>query len=326
MTTPSPITPGLVAIIITSYNRSHYLRQALESVLAQTYTNYHIIIVDDASSDNSATVARDYQARYPEQITALCKETRLGLVDSVNQAFAHCHNAAYIAFHPDDDLWRPDKLEKQIVYFTQHPQVGIVCSNALLIDATGQPTGQSFAERSGSFDDQNITRRIFLSANFICAASVVVSHEALAYLGFRIPLPFHFMNDEYMWMVMSSAFAVHCIEEPLTRYRLSSGSVSATYLSRIHQEEWEIRFFAYERWPHVRRLITTQEVEDQLLIRAYQAAAAAFRARRWRAYRWFVRRAWQFRPRPATARLMMAATLSAVAPQLVATIRKWRRS
>ncbi len=323
MTTP-PITPGLVAIIITSYNRSHYLRLAIESALAQTYTNYHIIIVDDASPDNSAAVAHAYQARYPEKITVIAKEMRRGVLDSVNQAFAMCHEAAYIAFHPDDDLWLPHKLEKQITYFTQHPQVGIVCSNALLIDATGQPTGQSFAERSGRFDERDVTRRIFLIANFICAASVVVSHEALAYLGFHIPTPFHFMNDEYMWMVMSSAFAIHCIEEPLTLYRLSSGSVSETYLSRIHQEEWEIRLYAYKRWPRIRQVITAQELRDQLLFRAYQSAAAGLRARRLRAYVWFVRRAWQFRPQPTTARLMVAATLAAVSPQLVSTIRKWR--
>jgi len=319
------VIPGLVKIIITSYNRSHYLKLAVASALAQTYANYHIIIVDDASPDDSGAVAREYMAHYPEKITAICKDKRLGPVDSINQAFALCHDAAYVAFHPDDDLWLPHKLQRQIACFAKQPELGLVCSDATLIDSEGRPTGRTFAERSGTFDKRNVAARILLSGNFICASSAVVSHEALALLGFHVPAKFRFMNDEYMWLIISSVFGVQYIAEPLTLYRVTSGAASAKYLHETHQEEFELLLYAYNHYPGIRSLTSAQQFEDRLMIMAMAYAQTNLRVGQFREYLWFVHRAWRFRPRRATVRLMAATTIDTVAPRLLRVIRQWQK-
>jgi len=267
--------PGLVNVFIGSYNRAHYLSHAVESVLAQTYSNYHIIIVDDASTDGAANIAKDYEKKYPDRVTAVFKKRNGGLCNSLNIALPLCKEGEFFAFLGDDDIWLPNKLEEQMDSFVgRGPKVGLVCSDAYIIDSEGNLTGQRFSDRHGKYDQyvENVHRKLFLNGNFICGSSALVTYDALASFGFYVPSGVGFTNDYYMWLVISSMFEVQYTEEPLTFYRVSVESVSNRYRAKLDWESYYLHRESYRRFPSIRKLVGEREARD-LLVRIAQSYA-----------------------------------------------------
>ena len=125
-----------VSVIIPAYNGDRYISEAIDSVLAQTYTNYEIIIVDDGSTDNTSQVVQSYRDRvyyiYQEN-QGVAVSRNLGLRVSQGE---------YIAFLDQDDIFFPDKLAKQISCFEQHPEAGIVHSGWQRINYSGKTRGK----------------------------------------------------------------------------------------------------------------------------------------------------------------------------------------
>jgi glycosyltransferase involved in cell wall biosynthesis len=113
MTSENP----LVSVIIPVYNGARFLRAALESVLAQTYRNFEVIVVDDGSVDDSGVIAQSFpEVRYIHQ-------TNQGVAAARNHAI-EVARGEYFAFLDQDDLWTADKLKLQIAYLLSHPEVG----------------------------------------------------------------------------------------------------------------------------------------------------------------------------------------------------------
>ncbi len=119
------MTP-LVSVIIPTYNRAHLLPQALDSVLAQTYPHHEIVVVDDGSTDNTATVL----SRYPVR---LIQQNKQGPSAARNRGIRESQGD-YIAFLDSDDWFAPDKLQQQVTYLEQQPTVGLVYSAYQLQD------------------------------------------------------------------------------------------------------------------------------------------------------------------------------------------------
>ncbi len=123
-----------VSVILPTYNRCGFIGKAIESVIAQTYTAWELIIVDDGSTDQTENVVkiyagRDSRIRYIKQKNAGCASAR-------NRALAEA-KGQYITFLDDDDLFRPDKLSVQIEFLEKNPQFGFVYSDSKLIDRDG---------------------------------------------------------------------------------------------------------------------------------------------------------------------------------------------
>lgn len=107
----------LVSVIIPVYNGARYLRAALESVFAQTYRSFEVIVVDDGSVDDSGLIAQSFpEVRYIHQ-------TNCGVAAARNHGF-EAAQGEFFAFLDQDDLWTPDKLRLQIEYLLSHPEVG----------------------------------------------------------------------------------------------------------------------------------------------------------------------------------------------------------
>lgn len=251
---------GLVNIFIASYNRAEYLQQSLKSVLAQTYKNFHILIVDDASTDGAPDLAGSYARKYPELVTAICKRKNRGVGDSVNRALQIAKSGEFFAFHADDDLWEPSKLEKQMAIFKQFPEIGMVHTSAQLIDAEGNAINCLFSDLHG-ITNSNIAKHILLHGNFICGASVVVRTKVLQLFNFRLPHEVNWLSDLFMWLVISSQFKVHYIKEPLVSYRISTSSVSKTMADAMRWETYLVKKLAYKQFPVLRKLASLNEVK-----------------------------------------------------------------
>lgn len=122
-----PDTP-LVSVIIPFLNGSKLLREAVDSVLAQTYANWQLVLIDDGSETEATTVAKEYVHRYPEKIvyTEHPGHINLGVTSSRNQGMKYA-KGELIAFLDSDDVWLPEKLERQVEIYRRYPQAGFIC-------------------------------------------------------------------------------------------------------------------------------------------------------------------------------------------------------
>lgn len=120
---------SLVSVVINCHNSAQYLKTAIDSVFEQTYDNWEIIFWDNASSDESADIAKSYGHR----IRYFFNSTKTNLGSARNSALSKVRGEL-VGFLDCDDVWHPKKLEEQIKLFDQNPNLGFVYSKAEVID------------------------------------------------------------------------------------------------------------------------------------------------------------------------------------------------
>jgi hypothetical protein len=125
----------VVSICIATYNHAGFLPRCLDSILAQTFQDFEMVIVNDGSTDNTHQILMDYQERYPEKVRYFWHPgfANKGISATTNRAIQEARGK-YIAFIGSDDTWHPEKLELQVALLEQHPEYGYVYSYAELID------------------------------------------------------------------------------------------------------------------------------------------------------------------------------------------------
>lgn len=129
-----------ISVIMGIYNCAELLSEAIDSIINQSYTNWELILCDDASTDNTYMIAEIYQEKYPEKIILLKNEHNLGLPKTLNKCLSAA-NGEYIARMDGDDISLPDRFEKQINFLKQYPH----------IDCVG--TGMTRFDENGDFDN-----------------------------------------------------------------------------------------------------------------------------------------------------------------------------
>lgn len=137
-----------VSVIIPNYNYSQYLREAIDSVLAQTYTNIEVIVVDDGSTDGS----REVLASYGGRITAIFQKNA-GVSAARNNGVSHS-GGKYIAFLDADDVWFPTKIERQVAMFENDDRLGLVHVGVVEIDGEGNSLLERTDGMSGKVADE----------------------------------------------------------------------------------------------------------------------------------------------------------------------------
>lgn len=118
-----------VSVIMPAYNVERYLSEAIDSVLAQTYADFELVIVDDGSTDSSRAIAEHYRAEHPDRIVVVSQENR-GLAGARNTALGVASGRVF-ALLDSDDGWAPTFLERQMRVLEAHEDVAIVSGNAI---------------------------------------------------------------------------------------------------------------------------------------------------------------------------------------------------
>ncbi len=131
--------PGLVSVIIPAYNQGHYLDKAVQSVLGQTYPDFEIIIVDDGSTDNTASIGCSYTVPYIHYV----RQENQGLSAARNTGLRFAQGE-FISYLDSDDLFLPDKLKLLMEAFDTHPEFGFVAGQAIPINEAGAPIGKLY--------------------------------------------------------------------------------------------------------------------------------------------------------------------------------------
>src|SRR5438067_8321397 len=124
-------TPGLVSVITPVYRGERFVAATIQSVLAQTYRDWELVIVDDGSPDDSAGIIDGY---LPHPQIRFIRQANAGVAAARNTGIANARGE-FVALLDQDDLWLPDKLERQLLYLNARPDVGFVHSRVDCIDA-----------------------------------------------------------------------------------------------------------------------------------------------------------------------------------------------
>jgi len=220
--TDTPQVLPRVSVIISTYERPEYLRQALDSVYSQTFGDYEVIVVDDGSSE--ATVASYELAANTRLIKH--ERSRCGCAATKNTG-ARAARGEYLAYLDDDDIWLPHKLESQVNVLDQHPEVGLVYCHFTLVDRElealpGQPAPKS---SGGSCFDRLIRGNIIKSPSTVMLRRQVIDDCG----GFREDLLG--AEDWEMWIRVACRYQMWSVPEPLVLYRTHPGQLTLRMLT-----------------------------------------------------------------------------------------------
>jgi hypothetical protein len=219
-----PTTP-LVSIVLPTYNGARYLKDAIESCLCQTYQNWELIVVDDASSDDTPRCIAAYAAR-DRRIQTVRNTQNKKLPGSLNTGFSRAHGS-FLTWTSDDNCYRPDALREMVDCLLADPSVDIVYASYSLIDERG-----SLLPRSGSAPCagawQELPCRNTVGACFLYRQDV---HQQLG--GYAEDL--HLVEDYDFWLRASTRFRLAWLNKDLYLYRWHEGSLTSTQPQRIRQ-------------------------------------------------------------------------------------------
>lgn len=217
-----------VSIIMNCYNGSKYLREAIDSVYAQTYQNWEIIFWDNASTDNSAEIAKSYDSR----IRYFKSEKTHPLVGKVRNLAYEQALGQYIALLDTDDIWLPDKLEKQMHLFGGNRNLGLVYSDVIIFYNNGVEY-----ELFKSVKPER--RHIFghlIKNNFITTASMIYRKSALEKLEYVFDNEFTFIQDYDLSLRIAHKYEIDYINEPLAKVRKHGENLGEKILSLLPRE------------------------------------------------------------------------------------------
>jgi O-antigen/teichoic acid export membrane protein/glycosyltransferase involved in cell wall biosynthesis len=272
-----------VSVIVTTYNYGHYLAGALISVLRQTLADWEVIIIDDGSTDDTAAVVEPFLADPRVQYLRI---EHAGQSAAKNVGLRRAR-APLVAFLDADDLWLPDKLERQVALFRADPTLGVVYTRRLLIDEQG---------RELIFRESKLHRGIVLEAmfrdNFVCFSSAMVRSSVFDAVGlFDESLTLAIDYD--LWLRVARQYRFDYVAEPLVKYRTGHANLSRRAEERLLTALGIMERFLKEGGGKEilkRRLVRRAKADVYLSI-----ALNVRRRSRWAALPWYTRAlVWSF--------------------------------
>lgn len=226
------MTP-LVTVIMPVYNAERYMEQSIESIIAQTYQKWELLIVDDGSTDSSVQIMQEYCSR-DRRIQMILSTGNEGVASARNKGI-QAAKGEYIAFLDSDDLWKAEKLEIQIHYMQEH-NCGFVYSAYDVIDEKNvyQKTITPYWDK--------VSYKKLLNTNIIACCTAVIKSE---YIKDNL-MPQLKHEDYATWLniLKNHQLTAECVPGILASYRLVKGSVSSNKIKTIG---WNWRIYRYNQ-------------------------------------------------------------------------------
>ncbi len=215
----------LVSIIMNCYNSDRFLREAIESVYSQTYSNWEIVFWDNASTDNSAGIAKSYDDRIKYHLAP--ETTSLG---GARNFALHKANGEYIAFLDCDDIYLPDKLEQQ-VKLMQGKGYAMCYGSVAVIDESGREIKKDIVKnKSGNVFSALLRRYEINMQTVILKKDFIVSNQ----LAFNTNMSY--CPDHNLFMIIASKVDVGVITDVVAKYRIVGNSLSKKTIDIAPQE------------------------------------------------------------------------------------------
>ena len=220
-----------VSVIMNCLNCARDLQEAMNSVMAQTYQDFEIVFWDNGSSDKSPDIARSYgpKVRYfkAERTTPLGEARNLAIAQSSGE---------YIAFLDCDDIWLPEKLERQVALLDANPRVGLVCTDTDIFDGT-RSTSRVFAH---SRPRRGMVFRELMLEQWISMSSAVVRRAALDSLTHWFDTELNVCEEADVFYRIAHDWEVEYVDAPLTRWRVHGGNTTFRKFGQFGDETLHI--------------------------------------------------------------------------------------
>lgn len=220
-----------VTIFIPLYNNEKYIGKTIESILAQTYQNFEILIINDGSTDRSAEVVLSYK---DPRIRLIHNEKNMGLVYTRNKGLDETHTE-YISILDSDDIFYPTKIEEQIKFLESHSDFALLGTWTEIINSNGNKTGVAW---KNNISPEKIPI-VLLFNNCFSQSSVMIRMKSLEGLRYRSPET----DEDYdLWIQISKKWKIWNIPKILTQYRrhetnITKKTIKKTFLDNEIRKE-----------------------------------------------------------------------------------------
>lgn len=224
----------MVSIVLPAY-KNKFIAQTLDSILAQTYNDFELIIVDDASPENLYEIISQYK---DERIFYYRNERNIGGEDLVKN-WNHCieyANGELLLLASDDDIYSPDYLEEMVSLSQKYPDIDVFHCRVAVIDEVGNyiHAGEPVAEYESDIDfivQRAINRRTQLVPEFVCRT------DALRGIGGFVNYPKAWFSDEMTWYLLAKGKGVCASNKPLFFWRSSLQNISSSTKDTLQKAE-----------------------------------------------------------------------------------------
>lgn len=219
----------LVSIVMPTYNGGSYIKEAIDSIVNQTYQEWELIIVDDASKDNTKEILASYNDK---RIKVYSNSINKGVAYSRNKGISFC-SSDIIAFLDSDDIWDKHKLEKQIGLYSNEKQ--FLFTGSYFIDESGKKNNYELKV------PERIDKQELLKHNLISCSSVMINKSYL--LKHPFPEVSNIHEDYVTWLqILGDTEYAYGINEPLLTYRLRKSSKS---FNKLNAAIMNVRAYRY---------------------------------------------------------------------------------
>lgn len=227
------ILEPLVSVIMPSYNAESYIGQAIESILYQTYENWELIIIEDASTDRSMDVIRSYE---DDRIKVYCNGYNRGIAASTNRGIDECHGK-YVALLDDDDIAEKKRLELQVNYLEQHLEIDILGGRTTYIDSQGELIDYAAVPR---YNPRYIKAMLlfncmdFMNSTAMIRKNFIVKNRLLYHDGC------YGMQDFRFYMESSKVGNLSTIKDFVLRHRMHENNTTKKMTENFKEERAKV--------------------------------------------------------------------------------------
>jgi glycosyltransferase involved in cell wall biosynthesis len=286
----------LVSVLMASYRAAEFIGESLDSVLAQSYPHLEVLVADDCSGDGTVEIAQRYAERDP-RVVVLPGERNLGAWRNRDRALQRSRGELLTQLDADD-LWMPDKIERQVAVMRERPRVGLVYTGLQRFDSA---TRAKIGEPDRADRDGDVLGELWGVGNFIGALTAMWRREAMSRRGvthlWAHDEP-HLGDDYNLWLLISLDWEVAGIDRTLALYRRHSANLTDTAGLNQHLVYLRLlRHFARD-YPEVKRRLGPVRRKRLARELRYAGMFESRRGRRRRALALWVRCLFT---RPATA-------------------------
>jgi glycosyltransferase involved in cell wall biosynthesis len=227
----------LVSVAMATFNGEKYIAAQLESIVNQTYGNIEIVITDDASSDNTVKIIKDFQLSYPF-IKLLISAVNAGVTKTFENSF-RASAGEFIAISDQDDIWELNKIE---ILLNNIGEEDAIYSNSLLVDKNGQSLGKDF--KSLMHLKSYYEGSPFLMGNCVPGHTILMKAD---FVKMILPIPAEIMFDRWISFCAAANNGIRYVDVPLVRYRqhdnnaIGAGKSKNTKVRKSKKERFDIK-------------------------------------------------------------------------------------
>lgn len=228
----------LVSVVMTSYNYSEFITEAINGVLDQDIIDLELIIIDDCSTDGSQDLIKDFCSK-DKRVRASFHDKNMGIPKTQNEGISLA-TGKFIAFCASDDVWLKDKLRRQLEVLKRDENL-VVWGEGVIIDKEGNATGQTFTQVYRAVDRKksgDILEEL-MKGNFILSTSRMLKRENLGTIRFNEDLKY--LNDYQFAVDLASIYHYYFIEKPLVKYRFHGRNTVLREFEGFYWNEIDLR-------------------------------------------------------------------------------------